>query len=117
MFEPQRVKVTIYTRGITVDSVYTDDMGRFFFQNLPGNAYLIVVQEEGYRPIEERVAVTPSLRVNYYVFLNLQPLETRPEPAGDGKIEGSNPHLVTAADFMNHYPKQVRSEYDRGLQA
>ncbi len=114
---PERIKVSLHTRGITVDTVYTDDNGRFNFRNLPGNPYTIVIQEEGYRPIEERVTVNPAVRVNNFVFLTLQPIETRQELAGEGKIEGGNPHLVTVADFMSRYPKDVRKEYDRGVQA
>ncbi|MGH9532912.1 MAG: tetratricopeptide repeat protein [Terriglobales bacterium] len=114
---PNRIKVSLHTRGIMVDTVYTDDSGRFFFQNLPGNPYTIVIQEEGYRPIEERVTVTPSVRANNIVFLTLQPVETKQEPAGEGKIEGGNPRIVDVAAMLERYPSEVRKEYQKGLKA
>lgn len=114
---PQRIKVTLQTRGIMVDTVYTDDNGRFFFQNLPGNPYTIVIQEEGYRPIEERVIVTPSVRTNNIVYLTLTPIEVKQEPAAEGRIEGGNPRLVDVNAMLERYPGEVRKEYQKGLKA
>ena len=114
---PNRIKVVLNTRGIMVDTVYTDDNGRFFFQNLPGNPYTIVIQEEGYRPIEERVIVTPSIRANNIVYLTLQPIEVKQEPVGEGKIEGGNPRLVDVNAMLERYPSEVRKEYQKGLKA
>lgn len=114
---PQRIKVTLYTRGMPVDVVYTDDSGRFFFQNLPGNPYTVVIQEEGYRPVEERVIVRPTVRTNNIVNITLQPIEARQEPAGEGKIEGGNPRLVDVNAMLERYPSEVRKEYQKGLRA
>ncbi|HXE90165.1 MAG TPA: tetratricopeptide repeat protein [Terriglobales bacterium] len=113
---PQRIRVSLYTRGIQVDSIYTDDSGRFVFQNLPANPYILVIDEEGYRRIEERVIVMPAVRQNTSVFLTLQPLATREEPVAAG-IVGANPNVVNVAEFLNRYPKDVRKEYERGLRA
>lgn len=112
---PQRIKVTLHTRGITVDTIYSDDSGRFTFQNLPGNPYIIIIDEEGYRRIEERVLVMPSVRANTPVSLTLQPLATREEPAAG--VEGANPNVVNVAEFLDRYPKDVRKEYERGVRA
>ncbi len=114
---PNRIKVSVHTRGIPVDTVYTDDSGHFYFQNLLPNLYTIVVREEEYRPIEERVVVVPSVRQNNFVFLTLQPLEAKPEPTGEGKIEGGNPHIVDVAALLERYPPEVRKAYQKGLRA
>ncbi|HSA93994.1 MAG TPA: tetratricopeptide repeat protein [Terriglobales bacterium] len=113
---PQRIKVTLSTRGITVDTIYTDDSGRFFFSNLPANPYILVIDEEGFRRIEERVIVNPSIRVNNSVFLTLQPLVTREKP-GVAVVEGANPNVINVAEFLNRYPKDVQKEYERGVRA
>ncbi len=114
---PNRLKVTVHTRGIPVDIVYTDDSGRFAVHNLPGNPYTIVIQEEGYRNIEERIILNPAVRANYMIFLTLQPIEIRQEAAAEGKIEGGNPRLVDVTAMLERYPAEVRKEYQKGLRA
>lgn len=113
---PQRIKVTLTTRGIMVDAIYTDDSGRFVFSNLPGNPYTVVIDEEGYRRIEERIVVSPSIRINNSIFLTLQPLMTRQEPAAVA-VQGANPNVVNVAEFLERYPSDVRKEYERGVRA
>ncbi len=112
---PRRIKVTCHTRGIMVDTTYTDDNGRFHFLNLLGNLYHVVIEEEGYRPVEERVSVNPQVRANTFIYITLQPIQTEPEPTATTAIEGSNPNVVDIASF--NLSREARKEYERGRKA
>src|SRR5712692_10399249 len=48
-----RVMVTLLARGAVVNTIYTDDEGRFGFHGLPGNLYHVVINEKNYQPVEE----------------------------------------------------------------
>jgi Tfp pilus assembly protein PilF len=112
-----RIKVTCMTRGIMVDTTYADDNGGFHFLNLLANPYTVVINEEGYRPVEERVAVNPAVRLNNFVYITLQPLVTKENAPPTGKIEGGNPRIVDVAAMLERYPSEVRKEYQKGLKA
>jgi Flp pilus assembly protein TadD len=112
---PHRIKVTCHTRGIMVDTVYTDDNGRFHFLNLLGNLYTVVINEEGYAPVEQRVVVSPQTRANSFIYITLQPLRGDEKPVVGSGVEGGNPNVVDLASFK--LPAEARKEYEKGRKA
>jgi predicted Zn-dependent protease len=109
------VLVTLSTRGATVNSVYTDNEGRFGFNGLPGNLYHISINEEGYLPVQDDLSVDPvnsSMRVlNIY----LVPRETNAKSSPS--IKGSNTHLADSSQLNQNIPKSARKEYDKAVNA
>ena len=73
------ILVTLSSRGETVNSVYTDNEGHFGFSGLPGNLYHVVVNEEGYLPVEEDVSVDPVTTSMKIVTIYLVPSEAKTE--------------------------------------
>ena len=109
------VLVTLNSRGATVDSIYTDNEGRFGFNGLPANLYHLVINEDGYLPVQDEVPVDPvtsSMRV-VTIYLVPRDMKTNPSPS----IKGGNTHLTDLSQINQQIPKQARKEYDKGVKA
>src|SRR3989442_1570680 len=72
-FPEMRILVEIETSGARVATVYADAEGKFAFEDLPGNLYHIIIQQEGFRPVNHPVALNPSVQRIMYVHLELTP--------------------------------------------
>src|SRR5258706_12591523 len=60
-FPPRQLLIELRLRGGVVESVYTDNEGRFGFSNLHANGYRVVVNDDDYYPVEERADVNPDV--------------------------------------------------------
>src|SRR5258706_10541481 len=59
-FPPRQIMVELRLHGGVVESVYTDNEGRFGFSNLHANGYRVVINDDDYYPVEERADVNPD---------------------------------------------------------
>jgi Flp pilus assembly protein TadD len=109
------VLVTLSTRGATVNSVYTDNEGRFGFNGLPGNLYHISINEEGYLPLQDEVSVDPVTSSMRVLTIYLVPRATNAQSSPS--VKGSNTRLADSTQFNQHIPKPARKEYDKAVKA
>lgn len=116
---PDRVMVTLETRGLIVQNSFTDNQGQFAFYYLIANPYHVKVEVEGYQPVRETVTVNPSISSSFHVRIQLSPVirtaaAERDNPPND---LGGNPHLISAADYRRKYPPEAVKEFEKGVQA
>jgi Flp pilus assembly protein TadD len=116
-FPTHQILIELRLHGGTVNSVYADMQGHFGFDNLGGNTYHIVINDEAYDPVDEQVVVSPYAP-NTFVQITLRPREERKksDPMG-ARASGSNPDLVSPADYNKRFPKKAIKEYERGVDA
>ncbi len=87
-FPPDRIELTLETRGIVVNEVWTDDEGKFIFHDLPPNLYHVIVKDEKYEYYEEDVKVNPHTNPINILTIGLTPkttARTDKSPAATGK--------------------------------
>jgi len=114
---PDRVLVTLETRGLTINNTYCDNEGRFFFYNLLGNLYYISVEAEGFQPVRQAVVVNPTISQNSYVRIVLRPSEN-PAPNSPPELaSGANPYLVNSAEYAKDFPRAAVKEFEAGVKA
>jgi tetratricopeptide (TPR) repeat protein len=114
----RQMMVELRLHGATINSVYTDAEGHFNFNNLEGNPYRVVINDEAYYPVEEVVNLRPEIRPNVYLQISLRPREQaiKSDPIG-ARASGANPYLVDPADYNKRFPKRVIQEYQRAIEA
>jgi Flp pilus assembly protein TadD len=116
-FPPHQIMVELRLHGGAVNSVYTDAKGSFSFNNLNANPYHVVINDEGYYPVDELVVVSADAP-NRIVQIVLRPREeTRKDDPMGARASGSNPDLVNPADYNKRFPKKAVKEYERGVNA
>lgn len=109
------VLITLSSRGATVNSIYTDNEGRFGFNQLPGNLYHILINEDGYSPVEQEVSIDPVTSSMQILTIYLVPREAKPKaPPG---IQGGNTRLADSAQYTQQIPKPARKEFEKGVKA
>jgi tetratricopeptide (TPR) repeat protein len=115
-FPPDRIKVALMSRGTLVNESWTDDEGRFSFQELSGNLYHVIVDDENYEHYEVEVGLDPTLtRVAYAnIALTPKPNAKHTDDAAN-RVGGSNPYMVDSAAYRRQFPKQVVKEFDAGV--
>jgi Flp pilus assembly protein TadD len=115
-FPSHQIMVELRLRGATVTSAYTDMQGGFGFFGLQANAYHVVVNDEGYNPVDEVATVNPDVTPTTMVQIILQPREAKKtdDPAG-GRASGSNPYLIDPSNYNRRFPKKAVKEYDKGV--
>ena len=114
---PHQIMVELRFRGAAVNSAYADAEGRFGFTSLVPNPYHIVINDEGYYPVDEVVNLRPEAP-NAQVQIILRPREEKKK--GDlmgARVSGSNPDLVNPSDYNKRFPKKAVKEYERGVDA
>ncbi len=114
-FPAERIRVTLTTRGATVNQVWTDDEGRFAFFNLPSNTYHLVIDDERYEPLREDVRLNPTVVRTNVVSVTLTPKAPDKPPVPDAQVPGSNPYMVDPAAYKRQFPKKVVSEFEKGV--
>lgn len=117
-FLPRQILVELRLHGGVVESVYTDNEGRFGFSNLHANGYRIVINDDDYYPVDERADVIPDQSPQTKLLILLRPRETVPNnvAAGTG-ASGGNPYLADLAGFSKSFPKKAVKEFKRGVDA
>lgn len=109
------ILVTLKGRGTVVGESYTDDEGHFTFSGLPGNLYHVVIEEEGYMPVNEAVAVDPDTAPMRMVNIYLVPRTvSKPESS---RVAGENPYLTNEAEYGKLYPHAAVKEFKEGVKA
>jgi tetratricopeptide (TPR) repeat protein len=114
-FPPDRIEVTLQTRGIVVNQVWTDDEGKFVFYNLPGNLYHLAINDERYEPYEEGVGFDPRGGSMTIVAIRLTPKTPAKPDAPQPAVGGGNPYLVDSADFEKQFPRKAVKEFEEGV--
>src|SRR5256885_10374899 len=113
----RQIMVELRLHGATINSMYTDAQGHFGFNNLEGNPYHIVINDEAYYPVDELVNLRPE-NPNFYLQIVLR---LREQPKKDDTLgtraRGGNPYLVDPADYNKRFPKKAIKEYEKGLDA
>jgi predicted Zn-dependent protease len=117
-FPQRQLLVELVLRGGVVESVYTDSGGRFGFSDLQPNGYQVVIHDEEYYPVEEKVEVNPDVTPYARVQMRLRPREAKPADTTAGaRASGSNPYLVNPDDYNKHFPRKALKQYQRGVDA
>ena len=117
-YPARQILVELRLHGGTVESVYTDNEGRFGFSNLEANGYRIVINDEEYYPVEERADVNPDVMPSTRVLINLRAREEKKQDDPmSPRPSGSNPYLVDPTDYNKRFPKKALKEYERGISA
>ncbi len=114
----RRILIELQHRGAAMDSVYADVQGHFAFNTLPGGEYHVVINDEGYYQVDERVNVNPDVNPYTMVRIILRPQEDlkKDDPLG-GRASGGNPYIVDPADYNKRFPKKALKEFERGVDA
>jgi tetratricopeptide (TPR) repeat protein len=113
-FPPDRIEVTLQTRGIIVTQVWTDNEGKFIFHDLPPNLYYVIIKDEKYEYYEEYVKVNPHTNPINILTIRLTPKTTPPRNDSSG-AKGENPYLADLAEYKRHFPAKVVKEFDKGV--
>jgi Tfp pilus assembly protein PilF len=107
------VLVTLSSRGATINSIYTDNEGRFGFNGLAANLYHVMVNENGYLPVQEDVSVgVNSMQI---LTIYLVPNETQAKSATS--IKGGNTRLAGSTQLTQQIPKAARKQYEKGVRS
>lgn len=109
------ILINVDSRGAVVSSGYTDEEGRFGFNNLPGNIYHIRIDDESYFPVTETVVIDPETTAVRFVHMMLIP--RNPEKAAPSGMSGGNPHLTNYSEIANRYPPPAVREFKAGVKA
>jgi Tfp pilus assembly protein PilF len=117
-FAAHQILVELRYRGAASDSIYADVQGHFGFASLPPGEYHVVIQDEAYYAVDERVYVRPDVEPYAMVQILLRPREEakKDDPMG-ARASGGNPYLVDPADYNKRFPKKALKEYERGVDA
>ncbi len=116
-FPAHQILVELSVRGAIVNSVYTDSEGRFGFGSLEGNPYLVIISDEAYYPVEERVNLRPDAPyAMLHIILRPREQPKKDDPLG-ARAVGGNPYLVDPADYNKRFSRKAIKEYERGLDA
>ena len=113
---PEQVLIQLQRRGTTIGSAFADDRGRFTFLNLGDDVYHLVINVEGYAPVDQEVQVRQDSPLSS-VRIVLTPLENTKTQAHPDRAPGANPHAVDAADYTKPFPGEAIKEFQAGVLA
>jgi len=135
-FPNKRIQVNLETRGATAATVYADNEGKFFFPGLQGNLYHVVINDDDFQAVDERVAVTPLANCTAILMITLNPKSAAStataEPnrpganahmmdndvstgkQGASRVSGANPYVVNQSEYAKLPPKALK-EFKAGL--
>jgi tetratricopeptide (TPR) repeat protein len=114
-FPPDHIEVTLQTRGIIVNQVWTDDEGKFLFRALPSNLYYVIITDERYEPYQESVNVNPHINPINMITIRLT-LKAAPKPyAPPAGLAGGNPYVIDPAEYKKQFPAKVMAEFEKGV--
>jgi Flp pilus assembly protein TadD len=114
-FPSTPVMVSLVSRGALVNSIYTDNEGRFWFGQLEPNVYHVVIDEKEYLKVEETEVIDPTSPVRF-LTITLTPREAEKRDTSP-TISGGNPSLTDPAQYAKQVPKAARHEFEKGVKA
>jgi Tfp pilus assembly protein PilF len=114
---PNNVMVVLQTRGAQADVTYADDGGKFVFEGLLANIYHVVIQQDGFQPLNIQVNVNPQIQHLSYVYPELVPIEdTKKAAQPTSQLKGSNRAMVDPSELLSHYPKDAQKHYEKATE-
>jgi Tfp pilus assembly protein PilF len=115
-FPSHQIQIELLFRGSPVMSAYADTEGKFGFNNLVEGEYHVIINDEGYYPVDERLMVRPDISTIVMARLILRPREITQvrDPAG-ARAAGSNPSLIDLSEYNRRFPKKAIKQYEKGL--
>ena len=115
---PGRLQVELQLRGSPISTVYTDEQGKFGFSPLGNNAYHIIIRDERFYPLDERVMLDLSVSATQMVQLHLtRREEAKKDTSPLQRGSGSNPYMVDLAEYRRQFPKKTLKEFQKGVDA
>jgi tetratricopeptide (TPR) repeat protein len=136
-FPSERVEVKLESSGILVGQTFSDDEGRFAFNQVLGGVYHLVIDDPNYLPVEQTLQFDPSFPMNMVLNIYLQPRkgsnngESRVNDGAGSRLQtgggqaadktdskrGVNPYTVSVADYNRHFPHDAVKEFEKGAEA
>jgi Tfp pilus assembly protein PilF len=116
-FPPHRIEVTLETRGAPAGVTYADDEGKFLFASLWPNLYYVVIKDEDFEPVRERIEIRALGGNSTVMQIVLTPKASAKVPGATDKTIGGNPFLANMSEYMKHYPKDALKEFDKANKA
>lgn len=114
---PGRVLVELQLHGSPIASQYTDEQGKFVFVDLTDNVYHLVIHDERFYPVDERVILDLSVISTKRVMVSLNPRQAAANHDTRQAQKGSNPYIIDTEEYRRKFPKKAVKEFDKGLQA
>src|SRR5260370_26067771 len=75
-FPSHQIMIELRFRGSPVNSMYADGEGKFGFDGLVGGEYHIVINDDAYDPVDERLMLHPDVSTYAMPFITLRPRQT-----------------------------------------
>ncbi len=107
------ILVSLQFRGTTIGTTFSDSEGKFSFSELSPNLYNVVVDDEKYNHVEQRVEINPLITSPAFVRISLVPKE---RPGSVDSSPGSNPNTVSSLQ-LQQIPRAALKEYGKGQKA
>jgi tetratricopeptide (TPR) repeat protein len=114
---PGRLLVELQLHGSPINSVYTDEQGKFGFGPLGSNLYHIIIRDERFYPVDERVILDLSINATQMVQVHLTRREEVKKNSPLQRGSGSNPYMVDLAEYRRQFPKKTVKEFQKGVDA
>jgi tetratricopeptide (TPR) repeat protein len=114
---PGRLQVELQLHGSPINTAYTDEQGKFGFSPLGNNQYHIIIRDERFYPVDERVTLDLSVSATQMVQLHLTRREEVKKKDDLTKPAGSNPYMVDLAEYRRQFPKKTLKEFQKGVDA
>jgi len=116
-FPPHVVLISLEMRGSPIESVYSDDQGRFGFYSLVPNSYRVSIDDDAYESVSATTEVNPATSPVNFVELSLVPRSNSQKDPLPGRVGGSNPYLIDPAEYYRHFPKKTVKEFEKGVES
>jgi Flp pilus assembly protein TadD len=114
---PHPILVELQLRGSTLNSVYTEDNGRFGFYNLEASPYHLVINDPAFHPVDELASVIALDSGLNLIQISLSPRDDVKQVPDSNRAGGSNPYLADPSGYYGRFPKKAVKEFDRGVRA
>ena len=116
-FPPHRIEVTLETRGAPAGVTYADDEGKFLFEGLWPNVYYVVIKDEDFEPVRERIEIRPLSGTSQVMQVILTAKDSANQQKSKDSSSGGNPFLVNTSEYTKRYPKDSLKEFDKANKA
>jgi Flp pilus assembly protein TadD len=114
---PGRVMVELQLHGSPINSEYTDEQGKFGFGPVTSNVYHLVIHDDRFYSVDQRVMVDLSISAVTVVQITLMPREQTKKENATGAVSGANPYVIDLSEYKRHFPKSAVKEFDKGVDA